>query len=235
MSNSAPASSHSAWPDGLLLTYYGDDFTGSTDVMEAFTAAGVPTVLFLSEPQVEDLVRFKTMRCIGLAGQSRSRSPEWMQQHLPAAFESLARLKAPIVQYKVCSTFDSSPLAGSIGQAIDIGLKFAPENWSPMVVGAPRLLRYQVFGNLFAAAGKDVYRIDRHPTMSRHPVTPMREGDLRLHLGEQTQRRIGLIDIAQIATGQSQARLDELRADDQPVVMIDVANATSQIEGGSLV
>jgi len=29
------------------LAYYGDDFTGSTDAMEAMTAAGIPAVLFL--------------------------------------------------------------------------------------------------------------------------------------------------------------------------------------------
>ena len=30
-----------------LLAFYGDDFTGSTDVMEALTLGGVPTVLLL--------------------------------------------------------------------------------------------------------------------------------------------------------------------------------------------
>lgn len=37
--------------------------------------------------------------------------------------------------------------------------------------------------------------------MSRHPVTPMDEGDLRVHLDRQTRRRIELIDIAQMAQG----------------------------------
>lgn len=225
----------STWPDGLLLSYYGDDFTGSTDVMEAFTAAGVPTVLFLRPPRTQDLERFRHMRCVGLAGQSRSQSPAWMRQHLTEAFDSLAALNAPILQYKVCSTFDSSPSSGSIGQAIDLGVRHARENWSPMVVGAPRLQRYQVFGNLFAAAAGEVYRIDRHPTMSRHPVTPMDEGDLRLHLGKQTSRHLGLIDIAQLAAGAGQARLDNLRAGDTPVVMIDVADGATQIEAGRLV
>ena len=163
----------SAWPDGLLLTYYGDDFTGSTDVMEAFTAAGIPTVLFLEVPRVDDLTRFGHMRCIGLAGQSRGKSPEWMQHELPAVFERLHAMGAPVLQYKVCSTFDSSPRVGSIGQAVDLGVKTVGSTWSPMVVGAPRLKRYQVFGHLFAAANGAVHRIDRHPTMSRHPVTPM--------------------------------------------------------------
>ena len=222
------------WPQGLLLTYYGDDFTGSTDVLEAFTAAGVPTVLFLEPPQAEDLEHFKHCRCVGLAGQSRGKSPEWMRSELPAAFESLKQMGAPILQYKVCSTFDSSPSVGSIGQAIDLGVRTSTARWSPMIVGAPRLKRFQVFGHLFAGSEDVVYRIDRHPTMSRHPVTPMTEGDLRLHLGEQTQRRIELINLSELDEGWGQARCDALQGDDQPVVMMDVADTASQIEVGRL-
>ncbi|WP_164853874.1 four-carbon acid sugar kinase family protein, partial [Paraburkholderia kirstenboschensis] len=65
--------------DGLLLAYYGDDFTGSTDAMEAMTAAGVPTVLCLDTPTPDLLTRFPDMRCVGLAGSSRGRSPAWMR------------------------------------------------------------------------------------------------------------------------------------------------------------
>jgi uncharacterized protein YgbK (DUF1537 family) len=42
-----------------------------------------------------------------------------------------------------------------------------------------------------------IYRIDQHPSMSKHPVTPMNEGDLRIHLGKQTNKKIGLIDYVQ--------------------------------------
>ena len=227
--------SQEVMPAGRLLAYYGDDFTGSTDVMEAFTAAGVPTVLFLEPPQPADLARFADMKCVGLAGQSRGQSPAWMRAQLPQAFKALSSLQAPILQYKVCSTFDSSPTVGSIGQAIDLGVAQTQAPWSPMVVGAPRLQRYQAFGHLFAAAQGEVYRIDRHPTMSRHPVTPMNEGDLRVHLAAQTQRRIGLIDVAQIAQGQASNRLSALQGDDQPVVMIDVVDLASQIEAGRMV
>ena len=65
--------SQTSLPEGLLLAFYGDDFTGSTDVLEAFTAAGLPTVLFLKPPGPSDLLRFKDMRCVGIAGQSRGR------------------------------------------------------------------------------------------------------------------------------------------------------------------
>jgi uncharacterized protein YgbK (DUF1537 family) len=94
-------------PDGPLLTYYGDDFTGSTDLMEAFTASGISTVLFLQLPRAEDLVRFQHMRCIGLAGQSRGQNPEWMRRELPAVFRQLAKIGAPILQYRLFQSVDS--------------------------------------------------------------------------------------------------------------------------------
>ena len=222
-------------PDGPLLTYYGDDFTGSTDVMEAFTASGIPTVLFLQPPRKEDLKRFKEMRCFGLAGQSRGQSPEWMKKELPTIFQNLASIGAPILQYKVCSTFDSSPTVGSIGCALDIGTKITGGRWSPMIVGAPRLKRYQVFGQLFASVNGVSYRIDRHPTMSRHPVTPMDEADLRVHLAKQTDKRIALIDIADISEALGQTKLESLTQTDQPVIMVDVMDTTTQIEAGRLI
>ena len=222
-------------PAGPLLAYYGDDFTGSTDVMEAFTLAGVPTVLFLQAPTPKWVARFAHMRCIGLAGTSRGRSPAWMREHLPAAFASLKAFGAPLLQYKVCSTFDSSPQRGSIGQAIDLGVPQLPGRWSPMVVGAPRLRRYQAFGHLFAAMGDVVHRLDRHPTMSRHPVTPMGESDLRLHLARQTARRIELIDLVTLKAGQGDAALLAHMGDDVPVVMLDVVDEDTLAEAGRLV
>ena len=231
----ATAAGTAAWPSGLLLAYYGDDFTGSTDAMEAMTAAGVPTVLFLEPPTPAMLERFPQVRCVGLAGSSRGRSPEWMEAELPVAFASLAGLGAPLLHYKVCSTFDSSPTIGSIGRAIDLGVRQMSGNWVPMVVGAPRLKRYQAFGNLFAAVDGIGYRLDRHPTMSRHPVTPMREADLRAHLGAQTQRRIELIDMVQLKLGSGSQSLKQLAGDDVPVVLIDVLDDETLLEAGRLV
>ena len=76
------------------------------------------------------------MRCIGLASTARGQGPAWMDQHLPGAFARLRAFGAPILQYKVCSTFDSSPTVGSIGRAIDIGSRLMSCAWSPMVVAA---------------------------------------------------------------------------------------------------
>jgi len=222
-------------PDGLLLAYYGDDFTGSTDAMEAMTAAGVPTVLCLEPPTPALLQRFPGVRCVGLAGSSRGRSPEWMDANLPRLFESLSALGAPILHYKVCSTFDSSPVVGSIGRAIDLGVPRMRGRWAPMVIGAPRLKRYQLFGNLFAAVDGVGHRLDRHPTMARHPVTPMHEADLRRHLSPQTQRRTELIDMVQLRAGEGSARVAQLAGNDVPVVLVDVLDEETLLEAGKLV
>ncbi|MCC6894860.1 MAG: four-carbon acid sugar kinase family protein [Anaerolineae bacterium] len=184
----------------MLLTYYGDDFTGSTDVMEALVLGGVPAVLFLNVPD-EAFIRehFPDVRAIGVAGVSRSMSPDQMEAELPPVFRALQQLGAPLFHYKICSTFDSSPTVGNIGTAAEIGWRVFQPQAIPMMVGAPPLKRYVAFGNLFATVGENTYRLDRHPTMSKHPITPMDESDLRLHLGKQTGRKIGLIDTLQLA------------------------------------
>jgi 3-oxoisoapionate kinase len=204
-----------------LFCYYGDDFTGSTDALEALASNGVPAVLFLEPPSDDMLARFPECRAIGVAGESRSRDPEWMSCHLPSIFTRLAELRAGICQYKVCSTFDSSPTCGSIGRALEIGRDVFRTPWVPVVVAAPHLGRYVLFGNLFAAGGGAIHRIDRHPTMRHHPVTPMIEADLRVHLAEQTLGRIGLLDILALVSEDPEAQLHRLLAEEPAVVVFD--------------
>ena len=138
-----------ALPEGLLIGYYGDDFTGSTDVMEALTRAGIPTALFLEPPTADTLTRYPPLQAVGVAGISRSLKTEEMEAELHPIFSALKRLKAPLFHYKICSTFDSSPHIGSIGKAIEIGVSVFDPLFVPVVVGAPALNRFSVFGNLF--------------------------------------------------------------------------------------
>ncbi|MBD9450285.1 four-carbon acid sugar kinase family protein [Rhizobium sp. RHZ02] len=218
--------------EDLLVSYYGDDFTGSTDVMEALASHGVATALFLDIPSPEMIARFKDCKAIGLAGTSRSQTPEWMQSHLTPVFEWLKSLRANFCHYKVCSTFDSSPETGSIGKAIDIGRETFGQTVVPVVVGAPQLKRYTAFGNLFAAYQGSVYRIDRHPVMSRHPVTPMGEADLAVHLSKQTRLPVALADLATIASADADLRVDRLAAEAGGILLIDVDSEATQAAAG---
>jgi uncharacterized protein YgbK (DUF1537 family) len=185
-------------PERPIFSYYGDDFTGSTDALEALAENGVPSVLFLRLPDAADLCRFSGCRAIGIAGESRSRPPEWMRAELPRVFETLRQIGAPVVQYKVCSTFDSSPEVGSIGCAIEIGREIFGDRSVGVVPAAPLLRRYVAFGNLFAASGEAIHRIDRHSAMGAHPITPMDESDLRLHLARQTSLEIAGVNLFEL-------------------------------------
>ena len=224
-----------ALPCGPLVAYYGDDFTGASAVMEVMAFAGLPSVMFLTPPTPAELARFADCRCIGLAGISRARPPAWMETHLPPAFAALAGLGAPLVHYKVCSTFDSAPQIGSIGCAADIGARLMPGSFIPMIVGAPDMGRYQLFGQLFAAIDGVGYRLDRHPVMARHPVTPMDEADLCRHLARQTTRRMGLIDFPDLMGGRGAERLRALAGADAPVIAIDVLDTASLVAAGRLI
>lgn len=124
-------------------------------------------------------------------------SPTEMETDLTSDLKTLKESGAPIIHYKTCSTFDSAPHIGSIGKALEIGQDLFQTRTVPIVIGAPQLGRYTVFGNLFARSGldSDPFRLDRHPTMRAHPITPMTESDLRVHLSQQTKRKIALFDI----------------------------------------
>lgn len=217
----------------ILLAFYGDDFTGSTDALEFITRAGAKAVLFIEPPTAEQLLQFPQLDVIGVAGKTRSLSPEQMEQVLIPAFEQLKASDAKHVHYKVCSTFDSSPVVGSIGKAIDCGAEVFRNKLIPILGGAPSLGRYCVFGNLFARMGigsnGKIYRLDLHPSMSKHPVTPADESDLRLHIGKQTNKKIGLIDIIQL--DQSIKEWNISLADEE-VVLVDVMYESQLVKIG---
>jgi 3-oxoisoapionate kinase len=222
-------------PNGLLVTWYGDDFTGASAVLEVLTLAGLPSVLFLEIPTAALLEKFSDYRGLGIAGVARSKSPKWMETHLPPVFQTLAQWAAPIAHYKICSTFDSAPHVGSIGKAIELAGHHFNSSWVPILTAAPAIQRYQLYGNLFAAGNGVGYRLDRHPTMSRHPVTPMTEADVRVHLSRQTDAAIGLIDYPALIAQRAEQVLDQELKAGRRLVAIDTLDESSLAEAGKLI
>ncbi len=192
-----------------MLSFYGDDFTGSTDVMETLSMNGVPAVLFLEAPDPDEVLQFQLkenvggdqLRAFGVAGIARSLPPNEMEKELTPVFAKMRQIPADYFQYKVCSTLDSSPEIGNIGVATEVASRFFDASRIPMVIGAPFLNRFVVFSNLFARIDDTTYRLDRHPVMSKHPVTPMKESDIRLHLGQQSTRGFHTLDVLQLEAG----------------------------------
>lgn len=231
----------------IFLSFYGDDFTGSTDVMESLTLNGIPAVLFLQPPEKTELDAFRLknswydssgkVRAFGVAGVSRSMTPSQMDRELPPVFEALKKIPADFFHYKVCSTFDSSPTIGNIGHAAEIILKYFPADYIPLLVGAPPLNRFCIFGNLFARVDGITYRLDRHPTMSKHPVTPMQESDIRVHLSQQTERQIKLFDLFALEQSwkEQQQILDSLLDRSGEFLLLDTYNEEHLRNVGRLV
>jgi 3-oxoisoapionate kinase len=227
-----------------LLGWYGDDFTGATDTLAVLAQAGLRAMLFLGVPSdkhrsAAEKALSGPLQAVGIAGASRSMSPTAMRAELQPVGEFFAALGTAVLHYKVCSTFDSAPAIGSIGVAVDVLRRYVRNPFVPIVGGQPNLGRYCAFSNLFAAAGAGgaVERIDRHPTMRNHPVTPMLEADLRRHLALQ-----GLVPMAAVhypvysRPFAAQQGLLQALLDDRPsAVLFDVATPEHLATVGRLV
>ncbi len=211
------------------LLWYGDDFTGATDTLGTAARAGLRALLFLRPPTEAQLTAAGTLDAVGLAGAARSMAPAAMRAELAPVVPLMRRLGACVLHYKLCSTFDSAPDVGSIGQALRTLRAALPAGTATVLLGGqPDLGRYCLFGNLFARAGSagEVHRIDRHPTMARHPVTPMAEADLRRHLALQGLPGLALLPWTALrATAEMRAAAwRQLAATAPDGVLFDVAD-----------
>ena len=113
-----------------LISYYGDDFTGSTDVMEALASHGVDTVLFTRMPSAEEFAPYKDHSAIGLAGISRSQPPAWMDENLPASYAWLKIVESNVlplqglfdllIRLHTWAASDERPISGR---------RFSPNIW----------------------------------------------------------------------------------------------------------
>ena len=180
----------------IRLAFYGDDFTGASDNAAQYARHGLRTLLFFSNPTHDALKKAaQHYDVIGIAGTARSLPSEQMADELLPVLENFQQLGVNFIQYKCCSTFDSSPSIGSLGEAIQLMRRVWPQSFVPVFCATPEFGRYTLFGHHYARAGNQVYRLDRHPVMSRHPVTPMHESDLAKILADQGFKPTRLIDL----------------------------------------
>ncbi|MFG2925754.1 four-carbon acid sugar kinase family protein [Streptomyces sp. NPDC048305] len=179
-----------------LAAFYGDDVTGSTDALAQFHRAGLRGVLLFDPGAVRTAAATGRYDVIGVAGTARALPTARMAETIRPALEELRATGTGFVQYKICSTADSSPGTGSLGRAAETGREVFGPAPVPVLAAQPDLGRYTAFGHHFARDDDGrVHRLDRQPTMSRHPVTPMDESDLRTHLAGQTGLHVAGLDL----------------------------------------
>lgn len=210
----------------LRLAWYGDDFTGASDTLATLASAGLRALLFPRVPTPELIARAGPLDALGIAGIARALSPEAIRDELAPVAACFDTLGAPVTHYKCCSTFDSAPQVGNLAVGLSALRRSVHQPWVPIVGGQPSLGRFCAFGELYAtaSAGSEVHRIDRHPTMSRHPVTPMGEADLRRHLAQQGLPRIASVDLRLLDSADDatlDAALDEHLCTNPEAVLFD--------------
>lgn len=165
--------------------FYADDFTGATDALYQLARCGLRGVLLL-RVRPDAVRRHGDRAVVGVAGIARSLPTPDMRAEVLPALTALRDLRPRVLQYKACSTADSSPTLGSLGHAAELGREATGQGDVPVLLAQPDFGRYTAFATHFAADRGEVFRLDRHPTMSGHPSTPVDEADLRVFLARQT-------------------------------------------------
>ena len=215
-------------PAGVLVAFYGDDFTGSSAVMEVMTFAGLPAVMFVETPTPEQLERFRSYRVIGIAGVARAmRRAGWTPY--AGIFRALAALNAPLTHYKICSTLNSSPTVGSIGRAIDLGAPISPRRLGPRT-GSRSLSRRRRLD-----ATRRSQSLSRHRAIAFIASIDARScngirsrqwtrADVRRHVGKQTSRAIGLVDFAAMKSGAGFEQFDAELKQGRSLLALDIVD-----------
>jgi len=172
-----------------------DDDSGMTDLLGMFAEHDVNTVMFFETPSTDILGKYaEGIDVVSIGTQGRSIEATEAYRRSRGALEALRNYEPRMYYLKYCSTFDSTP-RGNIGQMIDAGLDLLG-GYTMALPALPVNGRTTYMGNHFVNG----VRLDRSP-MKHHPLNPMTEADLRIWLGSQTKRRIGLCDHSVVRKG----------------------------------
>jgi 3-dehydrotetronate 4-kinase len=204
----------------MLLGCIGDDFTGSSDLGNTLTKAGMRVTQYVgvpggpASPDVEAGI---------VALKSRSIPPA---DAVKLSLDALAWLRAQGCTqflFKYCSTFDSTP-EGNIGPVAE-ALADALDARQVLVCPA------------FPATGRSIYqghlfvtdRLLSESGMQNHPLTPMTDPDIRRWLGYQVKGSVGHIP-AQIVSQGANATRTRMQAEDAAGHRLLVADAITDTD-----
>ena len=187
----------------MLLGCIGDDFTGSSDLANTLAKAGMAVVQYSGVPSAPAA---SSVEAGVIALKSRSiPAAEAIKQSL-VALKWLQDQGCKQFFFKYCSTFDSTDDGniGPVAEALASALAADQVIVCPAFPGTGRAV-FQ--GHLFV---KDQLLSDS--PMKDHPLTPMRDADLRNVLGRQSRGAVGHVPMAVVAAG-SDAIRDALAAE----------------------
>ncbi|WP_417476022.1 3-oxo-tetronate kinase [Leisingera sp.] len=170
-----------------------DDFTGASDIALTLAEAGMATVQYNGIPKGAGVM---SPEAAVVALKSRTAPVAEAVAQSVVACDWLRAQGAEQIVFKVCSTFDSTA-EGNIGPVLD-ALSARLQAEGVIVCPAfPENGRSVYQGHLFVGD-----RLLNESGMQDHPLTPMRDADLRRILAEQTTRPVGHVPMTVVAAGE---------------------------------
>lgn len=212
----------------MLLGCIGDDFTGSSDLANTLTKAGMRTTQYSgipSEPAAPDV------QAGVVSLKSRTIPVEQAIEQSLAALQWLMGQGCKQFFFKYCSTFDSTR-DGNIGPVADALVE---------VLNAERV----IFCPAFPGTGRSVYQghlfvkdvLLNESGMQNHPLTPMVDADIRRWLAPQTKHSVGHVAAQTVFAGRSAiaANLDALHDSGVTYAIVDAIRDEDLMEIGAAV
>ncbi len=169
-----------------------DDFTGASDIALTLAEGGMRTAQFIGVP---DGPASACVEAGVVALKSRTAPVAEAVTESVAACRWLIAQGAGQVVFKVCSTFDSTD-EGNIGPVLDALAAELDEDQVIVCPAFPENGRSVYQGYLFVAD-----RLLNESGMQDHPLTPMKDADLRRVLAPQTVRAVGHVPARTVAQG----------------------------------
>ena len=209
----------------MKLGCIGDDFTGSSDLANTLSKAGMRVTQYCGLPQgsAGDAVEAGVISL-----KTRTVPP---QEAIRQSLEALSWLKAQGCSqflFKYCSTFDSTDQGniGPVAEALRQSLGDGPAIFCPSFPATGRTV-YQ--GHLFV---NDILLSDS--SMKDHPLTPMRDADLRRVLARQVKSGVGHIPIQTVEQGTDAIRraIAHEAENGRPLIIVDAILETQLVRIG---
>lgn len=199
----------------MLLGCIGDDFTGSSDIGNTLSKAGMRVTQYNGVP-LEDADPDVEAGVISL--KSRSIPVDDAVSQSLAAARWLLRQGCEQLYFKYCSTFDSTP-QGNIGPVSGALAQLVGEDKIIMCPAFPDTGRTVYQGHLF---------VDDVPLsesgMKDHPLTPMTNSDLRQWLALQTGWQVEHLRLQDIHKGTDHVSAQIARFSKSMIIADTVAN-----------
>jgi 3-dehydrotetronate 4-kinase len=204
----------------MFLGCIADDLTGATDLSLMLSREGLRTMQTTGVPV--DALELENIDAVVVALKSRTIPADQAVAQSLAAADWLLNHGAKRLFFKYCSTFDSTD-KGNIGPVAEALLSKVGDDFTIACPAFPANGRSIYLGHLFVN-GVPL----SESSMRDHPLTPMRDSDLRRVLGRQISSDVGHVAFVDVDLGAMaiEAAFGLQKAAGKHIAIVDALNDT---------